>query len=108
MNYNPQIYPPPIWKKQEFLTKFKKIGGTKKAGTTSLLTSFLPVCRGVEADRQETITTRLLLPDTPSDVSIMRTDFHSLAIDHTCVSLDLDFSCSFSRQPSISTAQARI
>ena len=57
----------------------------------SLLTSFLPVCRGVEADRQETITTRLLLPDTPSDVSIMRTDFHSLAIDHTCVSLDLDF-----------------
>ena len=65
----------------------------KKAGTTSLLTSFLPVCRGVEADRQETITTHLLLPDTPSDVSIMRTDFHSLAIDHTCVSLDLDFSC---------------
>ena len=53
MNYNPQIYPPPIWKKQEFLTKFKKIGGTKKAGTTSLLTSFLPVCRGVEADRQD-------------------------------------------------------
>ena len=65
----------------------------KKAGTTSLLTSFLPVCRGVEADRQETITIRLQLPDTPSDVSIMRTDFHSLAIDHTCVSLDLDFSC---------------
>ena len=47
MNYSPQIYPPPIWKKQEFLTKFKEIGGTKKAGTTSLLTSFLPVCRGV-------------------------------------------------------------
>ena len=93
MNYNPQIYPPPIWKKQEFLTKFKEIGGTKKAGTTSLLTSFLPVCRGIEADRQETITIRLQLPDTPSDVSIMRTDFHSLAIDHTCVSLDLDFSC---------------
>ena len=65
----------------------------KKAGTTSLLTSFLPVCRGIEADRQETITTRLLLPDTPSDVSRMRTDFHSLAIDYTCVSLDLDFPC---------------
>ena len=29
----------------------------KKAGTTSLLTSFLPVCRGIEADRQEAITT---------------------------------------------------
>lgn len=29
MNYNQQIYPP-IWKKQEFLTKFKEIGGTKK------------------------------------------------------------------------------
>ena len=42
----------------------------KKAGTTSLLTSFLPICRGVEADRQETITIRLQLPDTPSDVSI--------------------------------------
>ena len=59
----------------------------------SLLTPFLPVCRGVEADRQETITIRLQLPDTPSDVSIMRADFHSLAIDHTCVSLDLDFPC---------------
>ena len=65
----------------------------KIVGTTSLLTSFLPVCLGIEADRQETITTRLLLQDTPSDVSIMRTDFRSLAIDHTCVSLDLDFSC---------------
>ena len=62
----------------------------KKAGTLSLLTRSLPVCRGLEADRQEAITQ---LPDTPSDAAIMRADFHSLAIDYTCVSLDFDFSC---------------
>ena len=92
MNYNPQIYPPYL-EKTRVSNKIQGNRWYEKAGTTSLLTSFLPVCRGVEADRQETITTRLLLPDTPSDVSIMRTDFHSLAIDYTCVSLDLDFPC---------------